>query len=115
MLLLLVFLAAVSGFSSVVTPLNMLFSVMFVCVCVCELVAKVRSCNLEVFDSTFLCFCSFSFSFFFYSVIVQGFFYVHCYFLNIVFLLVHKDKKRSQVLSFFNYINIKKGIIKNFA
>lgn len=57
----------------------------------------------------------FFFLFLFYSVIVQGLFYVHCYFLNIVFLLVHNDKKRSQVLSFFNYINIKKGIIKNFA
>lgn len=48
-----------------------------------------RSCKLEVCDST-LMLCSF---FFFYSVIVQGFFHVHCYFLNIVFLLVHKDKK----------------------
>ena len=36
-----------------------------VCVFVCELVAKVRSCNLEVFDSTFYAFCSFSFFFFF--------------------------------------------------
>lgn len=74
--------------------------------------ATMRSSELQVFDSTL------TLSFFFFTVLpcrvvlCSLLFPKHCFVL-FFFLLVHKNEK-SQVLSFFNYINIKRNK-KNFA
>lgn len=68
---------------------------------------KMRSSELQVFDSTL------TLSFFFFTVLpcrvvlCSLLFPKHCLFF-VFFLLVHKNEK-SQVLSFFNYINIKRN------
>lgn len=77
------------------SEINLLTSC-FVCMCVYEWVCCL---SLELLTGG-VWFHSYAF-FLFYSVIVQGFFYVHCLFSNVVLLLVHKDEKDPKFYLFF--------------